>query len=57
MEASNEDVFVGMGVDEGVQECVKESGREFCVLAYGQTGTGKTYSMTGIEGESHIRNY
>ncbi|KAF8603649.1 P-loop containing nucleoside triphosphate hydrolase protein [Ceratobasidium sp. AG-I] len=49
VEASNEDVFVGMGVDVGVGECVRESGREFCVLAYGQTGTGKTFSMTGIE--------
>ena len=55
--ASNEDVFVGMGVDVGVTECVRETGREFCVLAYGQTGTGKTHSMTGIEGAFHIVNY
>lgn len=46
-----------MGVDVGVREGVQESGRELRVFAYGQTGTRKTFSMTGIEGTVNIIIY
>ncbi|KZT68750.1 P-loop containing nucleoside triphosphate hydrolase protein [Daedalea quercina L-15889] len=48
-EVDNDAVYNGMRVPHAVQECLAFKTRELSILAYGQTGTGKTYSTTALE--------
>lgn len=51
-DADNDAVYSGMQVAQAVQQCLDFNTRELSILAYGQTGTGKTYSTTALEGRS-----
>lgn len=48
-ETNNDTVYNGLGLQEMIKQALSEPGHEFCVMAYGQTGTGKTYTTTAIE--------
>jgi kinesin family protein 2/24 len=48
--ATNDEVYERMGVLNNLEECVKVPGSSVSILAYGQTGCGKTYTTTAIEG-------
>lgn len=39
-DASNDEVYVGMGIENSFQDCILDGGHEHYVVAYGQTGTG-----------------
>lgn len=43
-------VYQRTGLLTSLKECVSTPAKELYVLAYGQTGTGKTYTTTYIEG-------
>lgn len=49
-DSSNQQVYETMKVKELVTRCVDEPGSQVSILAYGQTGTGKTFTSTAIEG-------
>lgn len=46
----NTAVWERIGLSRSIEQCISQAGRELYVLAYGQTGTGKTYTTTSIEG-------
>jgi len=46
-------VYQTTGLATSLEQCIAVPGKELYVLAYGQTGTGKTYTTTYIEGISH----
>ncbi|KAG8985056.1 hypothetical protein FRB90_004963 [Tulasnella sp. 427] len=48
-ETNNDTVYSRLGLQDMIQQALSESGHEFCVMAYGQTGTGKTYTTTALE--------
>jgi kinesin family protein 2/24 len=48
-EDGNARVCEVMQIPETVSKCIEE-GKDACVLAYGQTGAGKTYTTTYLEG-------
>ncbi|KAI0060653.1 P-loop containing nucleoside triphosphate hydrolase protein [Artomyces pyxidatus] len=47
--ASSDDVYNGMNITREITQVLHEHGRELSILAYGQTGTGKTFTTTAIE--------
>lgn len=55
-ETNNDTVYNGLGLQEMIKQALSEPGHEFCVMAYGQTGTGKTYTTTAIEGVDPFRS-
>ena len=48
--ATNDEVYRRMDVRKSLEECISGRSDAFCIMAYGQTGTGKTYTTTSIEG-------
>ncbi|OBZ75319.1 Kinesin-related protein 6 [Grifola frondosa] len=48
-DADNNTVYAGMGIEKAVDRCLNFETRELSILAYGQTGTGKTFSTTALE--------
>ncbi|KAG8918129.1 hypothetical protein FRC01_002039 [Tulasnella sp. 417] len=48
-ETTNDTVYERLQLQGMVKQALSEPGHEFCVMAYGQTGTGKTYTTTAIE--------
>ncbi|KAG8923952.1 hypothetical protein FRC01_012135 [Tulasnella sp. 417] len=48
-ETTNDTVYDRLQLQGMVKQALSEPGHEFCVMAYGQTGTGKTYTTTAIE--------
>ncbi|KZT10226.1 P-loop containing nucleoside triphosphate hydrolase protein [Laetiporus sulphureus 93-53] len=55
-DTDNDSVYTAMNVAQTVQQCLDFNRSELSVLAYGQTGTGKTYTTTALEERiiSHI---
>lgn len=51
-ETGNDTVYSRLELQDMVKQALSDPGHEFCVMAYGQTGTGKTYTTTAIEGET-----
>lgn len=49
--SENSEVYGGMGVTRELARLLSTNGSELSIVAYGQTGTGKTYTTTSIEGE------
>lgn len=49
--APNDLIYTGMRLSQELQELLSRKEGELTVLAYGQTGTGKTFTTTSLEGK------
>ncbi|KAI0045821.1 P-loop containing nucleoside triphosphate hydrolase protein [Auriscalpium vulgare] len=47
--ASSKDVYDGMRLTQEIAQLMHQDGSELSILAYGQTGTGKTFTTTSLE--------
>lgn len=47
-DAHNDEVWASVGMERVIKEAM-ECEKEVCLVAYGQTGTGKTYTTTYLE--------